>query len=62
LLTVEPRGVAMMDMIEGHPHFFHRGRVRVDTADGPVEAWIYWGPEDLAAQCPLIPSGDWFER
>ena len=62
LLTVDSRGVAMMDMIEGHPRFFYRDRVEVDTGDGPVEAWVYWGPVDLAARSPLIPSGDWFDR
>ena len=62
LLTVTPRGVAMMDQIEGHPNFFRRERVQVETEGGPVEAWIYWGPENLAARSPQIESGDWFER
>ncbi|MGD8626057.1 MAG: gamma-glutamylcyclotransferase [Anaerolineae bacterium] len=62
LLTVEPPALALMDRIEGHPDFFRRARVRVQTGDGPLEAWIYWAGEALVAGKPRIVEGDWFAR
>ncbi len=62
LLTVEPRALAMMDQIEGHPVFFRRQREMVRTEEGSVEAWVYWGPEKLPEDKRRIASGDWFER
>jgi gamma-glutamylcyclotransferase (GGCT)/AIG2-like uncharacterized protein YtfP len=61
LLTVVAPAVALMDQIEGHPEFFHRTQVTVHTGAGPTTAWVYWGPEELVAENPRIPSGDWFE-
>ncbi len=62
LLTVEPSALAMMDRIEGHPAFFRRRREVVQTANSTVDAWVYWGPENLPEGKQRIASGDWFER
>jgi gamma-glutamylcyclotransferase (GGCT)/AIG2-like uncharacterized protein YtfP len=62
LLTVQPAALALMDRIEGHPDFFRRARVSVQTGDGPVEAWIYWAGEALVVGKPRIVGGDWFAR
>jgi gamma-glutamylcyclotransferase (GGCT)/AIG2-like uncharacterized protein YtfP len=62
LLAVEARALAMMDQIEGHPVFFRREREVVQTANSAVEAWVYWGPEELPADKQLIVGGDWFDR
>ncbi|MFQ5613614.1 MAG: gamma-glutamylcyclotransferase [Anaerolineae bacterium] len=62
LLTVAPEALAVMDRIEGHPACFYRRRVRVYLENGPVEAWIYWGPAPATAGRPRIAGGDWFQR
>jgi gamma-glutamylcyclotransferase (GGCT)/AIG2-like uncharacterized protein YtfP len=62
LLTVEPAALVLMDRIEGHPDFFRRARVSVQTGDGPVEAWIYWAGDALVAGKPRIAGGDWLAR
>jgi len=62
LLTVSPEALEIMDRIEGHPSFFLRAEVMVDTAGGSYKAWIYWAPETLIAFRPRIRSGDWFAR
>ncbi|NUM46989.1 MAG: gamma-glutamylcyclotransferase [Anaerolineales bacterium] len=62
LLTVAPAALDILDQHEGHPHFFYRERVHVETAQGIVEAWIYYAPESLInGHCP-IPNGDWLRR
>lgn len=61
LLTVMDLALARCDYIEGHPRFFHRERVTVQTATGAKEAWIYWAPARFADR-DLIVSGDWFNR
>ncbi len=62
LLTVEPEALEMMDRLEGHPVFYRRDRVSVQTKDGPVEAWIYWAPPELAQAGLPILNGDWLTR
>ncbi len=62
LLTVEAAALAIMDQIEGHPTFFRRSRVAVNTENGPVEAWVYWAPEGITLGKRRIGSGDWFQR
>ena len=62
LLTVEPEALTIMDRIEGHPAFFRRARVIVQSEAGPVEAWIYWAPEDLVFGRHRIAGGDWLRR
>lgn len=62
LLTVAPAAIHILDQHEGHPHFFYRERVRVEIAQGAVEAWIYFAPESLINDhCP-ISNGDWLRR
>jgi gamma-glutamylcyclotransferase (GGCT)/AIG2-like uncharacterized protein YtfP len=62
LLAVASEAVLIMDQIEGHPTFYRRERVRVQTDDGPELAWIYWAPEGITAGRRSIPAGDWFRR
>jgi gamma-glutamylcyclotransferase (GGCT)/AIG2-like uncharacterized protein YtfP len=61
LLIVTPPALDLMDQIEGHPTFFRRSEVTVQTTAGPVTAWVYWAPEELVAERDPIPGGDWFE-
>ncbi len=62
LLTLDADALAVMDRLEGHPTFFYREQVTVETATGETDAWIYWAPEALAPAAAPIPSGDWFNR
>jgi gamma-glutamylcyclotransferase (GGCT)/AIG2-like uncharacterized protein YtfP len=62
LLTLDPAVLPIMDLLEGHPHFYYRERVLVQAKTGPVEAWIYWAPEALLVAASVIESGDWFDR
>ncbi|MCO6450138.1 MAG: gamma-glutamylcyclotransferase [Caldilineales bacterium] len=62
LLSVDPAALAEFDRIEGHPNFFRRDRVRVQNADGEIEAWIYWAPAGLVDGRARIEGGDWFQR
>ncbi len=62
LLAVDPAALPIMDRIEGHPHFFRRAQVEVETAAGRVRAWIYWAPPEMVATQPRIAEGDWFRR
>ncbi len=62
LLILEASALPLLDRIEGHPHFYRRGRVTVTTADGPQEAWVYWAPEELPSGGYLLADGDWLRR
>ena len=62
LLCARPDALAITDRIEGHPHFYIRQQAAVHTEDGIVTAWVYWAPEEVCIDRPLIPSGDWFAR
>lgn len=62
LLTVEPAALPIMDRIEGHPTFFQRDKVTVQTETSPVEAWIYWAPPGMVIGRRKITGGDWFKR
>ncbi|HMQ51006.1 MAG TPA: gamma-glutamylcyclotransferase [Anaerolineae bacterium] len=62
LLTLAPHALAITDRIEGHPRFFFRERVEVQTATGLSRAWIYWAPRSLTIGMRRIPCGDWFKR
>jgi gamma-glutamylcyclotransferase (GGCT)/AIG2-like uncharacterized protein YtfP len=62
LLTIAPAALDILDQHEGHPHFFYRERVHVETAHGPVEAWIYYAPESLTNGHCLISNGNWLRR
>lgn len=61
LLTVTDKALNICDMIEGHPAIYNRQQVTVQTADGPVQAWVYWAPEKFST-LPVIQSGDWLNR
>jgi gamma-glutamylcyclotransferase (GGCT)/AIG2-like uncharacterized protein YtfP len=62
LLTLDSAALLIMDRLEGHPVFFYRDQVTVQTTSGETEAWIYWAPENLIADAAPLPSGDWFDR
>lgn len=62
LLQVDAAALPIADRIEGHPTFYRRARVPVDTATGPLVAWVYWAPPGLTTGRPHIVNGDWFRR
>jgi gamma-glutamylcyclotransferase (GGCT)/AIG2-like uncharacterized protein YtfP len=62
LLVVEPAALVIMDRLEGHPAFFQRAKVVVQSETRPVEAWIYWAPADLVFGRRRIVGGDWLQR
>jgi hypothetical protein len=62
-LQVEPVAIPIADRIEGHPTFYRRARIIVQTKDGAnITAWIYWAPSTLVAGKRRIQNGDWFQR
>jgi len=62
LLTLDPAALPIADGIEGHPTFFRRQRVMVQTDAGNVDAWIYWAPPGLTVHKRRIDNGDWLHR
>ncbi|MEZ4709520.1 MAG: gamma-glutamylcyclotransferase [Caldilineaceae bacterium] len=62
LLTVAAAALPIADRIEGHPTFYQRTKVTVQTADGECEAWVYWAPSGILLGRRRIESGDWFQR
>ena len=62
LFEISEEGLAICDVIEGHPSFFERRRGSVHADDGEVEAWLYWAPPSFLEGRVPEPSGDWFAR
>lgn len=62
LLQVDAAALPIADRIEGHPVFYRRAQVTVQTATGPMDAWIYWAPPGLTIGRSPILHGDWFKR
>jgi gamma-glutamylcyclotransferase (GGCT)/AIG2-like uncharacterized protein YtfP len=62
LLQIDAAALPIADRIEGHPTFYRRAQVTVQTMTGPVSAWIYWAPPGLATGRLRITNGDWFKR
>lgn len=62
LLQVAAAAVPIADRIEGHPTFYRRAAVMVQTAQGAATAWIYWSPPGLTTGRQRITNGDWFTR
>ena len=62
LLQVDPAAVPIADRIEGHPTFYRRAEVMVQTAIGAARAWVYWAPPGMTTARPRITHGDWFQR
>ena len=62
LLMLDPAALPIADGIEGHPTFFRRQRVTVQTAAGNVDAWVYWAPPGLTFHKRRIDNGDWLYR
>ncbi len=54
--VVGPHTLARLDMLEGHPDFYHR--IGIALEDGStVETYLL--PPDSVAGCPVIVSGSW---
>ena len=63
ILEMSEEGLRIADEIEGHPDWYVRERVTVETADGAErDVWTYWAPEDLFESGLPIESGNWFSR
>ena len=62
LLTVKAEALAVMDRIEGHPVFFKREKITVQTKNGPTTAWIYRASKGLVIGRRRIANGDWLKR
>jgi gamma-glutamylcyclotransferase (GGCT)/AIG2-like uncharacterized protein YtfP len=63
LFDISDQGLAICDVIEGHPSFFTRRSGEVKLDDGTVvEAWLYWAPPTFLDGRQPEPSGDWFNR
>jgi len=62
LLQVDGAALPITDRIEGHPVYYRRARVTVQTATGPMDAWVYWAPPGLTTGRHPIINGDWFQR
>jgi gamma-glutamylcyclotransferase (GGCT)/AIG2-like uncharacterized protein YtfP len=62
LLQLDAATLAVADRIEGHPAYYRRGAVTVQTADGEMTAWVYWAPPGLTTGKPRITNGDWLRR
>ena len=62
LLLVDEAALPIADRIEGHPTYYRRTQVTVQTTTGAVDAWIYWAPPGLTTGRPHITNGDWFQR
>jgi gamma-glutamylcyclotransferase (GGCT)/AIG2-like uncharacterized protein YtfP len=62
LLQVDAATLAITDRIEGHPVYYRRTQVTVQTTDGDVTAWVYWAPAGLTTGKPRITNGDWLRR
>jgi len=47
LVTLTDEELAMTDMIEGYPNYYHRLKVSVETVNGVVDdVWVYQHVED----------------
>jgi gamma-glutamylcyclotransferase (GGCT)/AIG2-like uncharacterized protein YtfP/general stress protein 26 len=63
LFDISEEGLAICDVIEGHPSFYTRERATVSVENGgTVEAWVYWAPPTFVDGRTPEPSGDWFTR
>jgi gamma-glutamylaminecyclotransferase len=52
-----------MDRMEGHPHFYCRKPVELETAlDKEVIAYFFVDKDSLPRRHPEIKSGDWLNR
>jgi gamma-glutamylcyclotransferase (GGCT)/AIG2-like uncharacterized protein YtfP len=47
-----------LDKLEGYPSYYTRKRMRVQTPEGNVLAWVYYMNRDLSSN-PMVSSGDW---
>lgn len=55
---VSEKGLARLDMAEGHPHFYRRTTIRLED-DTEVEAYLI--PDIEHYQSEEVPSGDWVD-
>lgn len=60
LWRVTPGTLEQLDQIEGHPSFYRRFVIRVETRRGQRWAWAYLLRKDqLWSEAKRIPGGDW---
>lgn len=63
---VTNEGILLCDQMEGHPDWYCRTLIRIQTTQGEQEVWAYLLTKDaliverLGAK--IIPSGDWTQR
>jgi gamma-glutamylcyclotransferase (GGCT)/AIG2-like uncharacterized protein YtfP len=66
LYEVNEEGVQRCDTMEGHPDWYQRIPILVQTSRGEEEAWVYILTEEgfrTERNCTVIlPSGDWKRR
>ncbi len=62
VLQLDGRALEVLDPLEGHPDMYYREIVEVETDSGPMQAWIYWAPDDLRPMGSPILNGDWLRR
>ncbi|WP_423792692.1 gamma-glutamylcyclotransferase family protein [Methanocaldococcus indicus] len=56
---VDEETLRRIDMLEGHPTFYKRKKVKIVLDNGEeVEAWLYFYPEPYGV---LVKSGDYIE-
>lgn len=58
LLTANEEQLRMMDRLEGYPNLYRREKIKAQTVDGPVEAWVYI-MNNLPSGAKHIRSGNW---
>ncbi|ACY13479.1 gamma-glutamylcyclotransferase family protein [Haliangium ochraceum] len=56
--AVDAAGLAKLDWLEGHPEYYRRTPIRLDSGDD-VLAYLL-SPEHIEGH-PRIPSGDWMD-
>jgi gamma-glutamylcyclotransferase (GGCT)/AIG2-like uncharacterized protein YtfP len=60
LYSVSNKTLLMVDMLEGHPRFYERKKVPIETLEGDVVvAWMYFNETKTDN---LIKSGDYAEK
>lgn len=55
----DPMQTLRVDRLEGHPNFYRREEVPVQTADGVENAWIYLLPDTYLKTHKQVVSGEW---
>ena len=66
LYDVTEEGIWQCDQMVGHPDWYCRTRILVQTSEGEQEVWAYLLTKDALVVervgAKVIPSGDWTQR